>query len=370
MKDFSKTSFVTVEDRDSWWNPLPTRLENVRQSQDTFVNVNSKRTKGILQLTPHPFHRVWNDYSSTVGQYYPNSGGMTNFVCSELGWYDLSSVKAEAYDNCIREFYSSVGGIRSNLVDIYRTRMETAGMVAQRLTQVARAAQAVRRGDWKKASRALGIKEYAPKSKKRRFSSDWLEYAYGWAPLLGDIYELSSGFPDIQLSTKVRGFAKYDLDLWRNGKPSYETRWMHWEGNSFCVCCIEGDVKITDSAIKAAADLGLTNPAATAWEAVPWSFVVDWVLPIGDYIDSFTALSGLEFSRLNVTYTTTQKVQIRAEINPNHGRGSAPSGVQTLREKRRFLMVSPPDMPLPSFTNPFSLSHLTNAFALFRTNVR
>lgn len=33
--------------------------------------------------------------------------------------------------------------------------------------------------------------------------------------------------------------------------------------------------------------LGLTLNAATVWNALPWSFVVDWVLRVGDFLDQF-----------------------------------------------------------------------------------
>jgi hypothetical protein len=41
---------------------------------------------------------------------------------------------------------------------------------------------------------------------------------------------------------------------------------------------------------------GLTNPLSIGWEFTPWSFVVDWVIPIGSYLASLTALTGLTFS--------------------------------------------------------------------------
>lgn len=40
--------------------------------------------------------------------------------------------------------------------------------------------------------------------------------------------------------------------------------------------------------------LGLNNPAMWAWELIPFSFVVDYVAKIGDYIENRNALAGLE----------------------------------------------------------------------------
>jgi hypothetical protein len=38
--------------------------------------------------------------------------------------------------------------------------------------------------------------------------------------------------------------------------------------------------------------LGLANPAAVAWELVPFSFVVDWFTDAGTFINSFTDFLG------------------------------------------------------------------------------
>lgn len=35
-----------------------------------------------------------------------------------------------------------------------------------------------------------------------------------------------------------------------------------------------------------ASSLGLNNPAGIVWEAIPFSFVVDWIVPVGDFIEN------------------------------------------------------------------------------------
>jgi hypothetical protein len=41
--------------------------------------------------------------------------------------------------------------------------------------------------------------------------------------------------------------------------------------------------------------LGLLNPLSFAWEITPWSFVVDWLIPIGPVLSALTAPVGLNF---------------------------------------------------------------------------
>jgi hypothetical protein len=40
---------------------------------------------------------------------------------------------------------------------------------------------------------------------------------------------------------------------------------------------------------------GFTNPINLLWELLPFSFVADWFLPIGNYLEALTAWNGLEF---------------------------------------------------------------------------
>lgn len=49
------------------------------------------------------------------------------------------------------------------------------------------------------------------------------------------------------------------------------------------------------SGTRALNQLGLANPLALAWELTSLSFVVDWILPIGQVLNALTASAGLSF---------------------------------------------------------------------------
>jgi hypothetical protein len=40
------------------------------------------------------------------------------------------------------------------------------------------------------------------------------------------------------------------------------------------------------------ASIGLINPSTVVWELIPFSFVVDWFLPIGNFLHGLSALTG------------------------------------------------------------------------------
>lgn len=56
------------------------------------------------------------------------------------------------------------------------------------------------------------------------------------------------------------------------------------------------DVKNAD--LFKANQLGLINPATVAWEVVPFSFLVDWFLPVSRFLESQTDTLGLSITRI------------------------------------------------------------------------
>jgi hypothetical protein len=123
--------------------------------------------------------------------------------------------------------------------------------------------------------------------------------------------------------------------------------------------------------------LGLTNPALLAWELVPFSFVLDWLLPIGDWLSSLDATVGLQFSdgSMSVKKDITQTYQTRRVTVQN---GTYTWGTYSNREEcfdvssskverlERTKLTSFPAVAFPPFKNPASLMHLATSMALLR----
>lgn len=51
--------------------------------------------------------------------------------------------------------------------------------------------------------------------------------------------------------------------------------------------------------------LGLDDPLGLIWELTPYSFVVDWFLPVGQWLSSFRSIKGLTFQG-GYTYVKSQ----------------------------------------------------------------
>ncbi len=127
----------------------------------------------------------------------------------------------------------------------------------------------------------------------------YLEYVYGWRPLMQDIYNLVQLAKDETakpLLIRGRGessrYGAGPLHTYDEGSNRTWTR-IQFNTKSRVRCNIWAQVDPNNQGIRALNQLGLANPAALAWELMSWSFVIDWLLPIGAVLNALTASSGL-----------------------------------------------------------------------------
>lgn len=205
-----------------------------------------------------------------------------------------------------------LGNSSVNLAQSFAERKQTTNLLAKSVNRIASAAIAIRRGNLRHASNLFGLKygsktlqkEIKPSAKN--LSNYWLEYSYGWRPLLSDIYgsaELLAKTYYENRSTLVTGSHKetqvfkehtlFNLDQWNlretlsgvnNERTTYKLEFV--EDNAFA---------------QRLASTGITNPLLLAWELIPYSFVLDWFIPVGTYLANLNATAGLAFRRGTVT---------------------------------------------------------------------
>jgi len=134
----------------------------------------------------------------------------------------------------------------------------------------------------------------------------YLEYVYGWKPLVSDIYgihqllkQYASGVKPIiihghgsQTQSSSTDFFSLPVQGPVGSKPIMNAFGTETYKGS---CDLYARVDPEYIGLKMMNQLGLVNPASIAWELTPWSFVVDWLLPIGPVLQALTAPIGLKF---------------------------------------------------------------------------
>jgi hypothetical protein len=192
-------------------------------------------------------------------------------------------------------------------------------MIVLRAGQILSALKALKTGNAKKFERALGISISVTESRAsgksfrgrwaegrnrfrdekvpfpdrvRQWSKDlsnlWLEYHFGWAPLLDDIHKacdvLKSNPPSQRVTATGRATTSEKVIAGKYAWSTDATYEVH--------CKVGAEVYISNGNLALANQLGLVNPASVAWEVVPFSFLVDWFLPVGKFLESWTDLLG------------------------------------------------------------------------------
>jgi len=174
-------------------------------------------------------------------------------------------------------------------------------MITQRAIQLGQAYRHVRKLELAKAARVLGMEpQHAKKAQSRAArkaspESAWLEYWMGWAPLYGDIYNaldvLQRPYPDEHFRT---GFAFGNSPASQViGNPVSSMSYARKEHKGYARISAYGKFRVTNHNLYRANQLGLINPAATLWEIVPFSFIVDWFTNVGQVLNGMSDFAGV-----------------------------------------------------------------------------
>lgn len=207
---------------------------------------------------------------------------------------------------------------------------------------------------------ALASKRARARLYYRRKASDiYLEGIFGWLPLMSDIYQahevLQRAIP--ASFQKGKGNASYGK-LQDNGSTRAS---IHFQ-----VGVQAGlGLRLDNPNVALLENLGLINPLSIAWDRVPYSFVINWFVPVGVMLNSLTDLVGYDV--MDPYYTTmvrkTASGSVR-ETNPYDGKSVwAPRTVERLDVQRK---LGVPSFKLPKPALPsLNLTRALIAMALF-----
>jgi len=308
---------------------------------------------------------------------YPSAGGTRTFVAD--------TVPSSSLDGRVRnDLLGKIKDQKANLPELMAERDKAAHMMGETILNLAKAAGQLKHGNFAAAAAHLGVpvgrrgisrfnKAYA-KSATKALGSGWLALQYGWKPLLSDIYgslEVLAEKHAVATFVTTRAFGREftSLDKTVRSTSSGLITTDVYRGSKRTSLKYSVTYYRAPSTATSLAQLGITNPALLAWELLPYSFVVDWALPIGAYLSNFDATLGLEFYSGFYTLCSVSQVTQAQTYSGFY----APTGVHVdgeLFEQFRDVVVERavltgfPSPAIPTFKNPSSVTHLLNAMSL------
>lgn len=304
------------------------------------------------------------------------------FPLDEFGSDAVTDVKNKA----LQRFNEKLQDANMNLLQSFAERYQAVDMIANTAHRVAAAAWHLRRADFKGVVDSLNLVSrdgVTPGAKafervkrtpaKDRLSHHWLEWEFGWRPLLKDIRDGAELLAEsiatykephgvISASARAR-----NVEITRNGSgPAIQVK-TKFTGHFGC--SLKAKYRLDDERRYALSKTGISNPMLLSWELLPYSFVVDWFLPVGNYLSSLTAQDGFVIydAHMSVLEKGTTVKTVSVDHSDSWGTSTGGSEGPEVRTCARFTRTtSLPTFEL-QFQNPLQsrpLERLTSSVAL------
>lgn len=345
------------------FEPLPSRARKIREEHAYSLDFASTTEDPLL------YH-----YGG------PGSGiGYESVINLDAHYSDASSLWTANDDlSLVAKLRSNIGGSGFNAGVFLAEAPQAIRMIGDSAARIAGAYKSLRRGNvftaWNYLVRGTAQK-HLKLPRKTDNANFWLQAQYGWKPLVQDVadgaifLDQTFGYPRQQVVTATRfaGGQKVHtsnplLSAFSGGINLYYVKEMTYSKK------IRAIIRDVDT-IRLA---GLTDPASVAWEILPFSFVADWFIPVGRYLDALSLQRAVQ-----ATYVTTTKITVKkGHAYPTYQPGYSPGSytwysradswsAESIHFSRAI--SSQLNIPLPVFkpmAQSLSLSHAANAIAL------
>lgn len=327
------------------------------------------------------------------GGYYFSSGAPTYVAAPGWNTYTMTNIRADFYslysassfdafaarvsNDAMVELLGKVADLKVNLAVSAAEARKTSDMVVDRITRIYNAMRAFKRGNLRKVAKLLGL---TPGTSHKT----WLEYKYGWMPFLLEVKGAAELFAQQTLGGRP---PRYSVQVKKSSEFLFTVRTTYnayGGGTSYYDKTLKGSyttrkkiwVEINNPLIANLNQTGLENPLLIAWELVPLSFVFDWFVSVGQWLEGLTALHGMTVRRVlhsnvnDLTYTFEQPATIRSS-----GGTTYVNGRRFYTFKQRFYGRGIPSfdaatLSIPRSFDPWNFSRIITTAALARGNTR
>lgn len=330
--------------------------------------------------SPWPYSATFNSGASAGGTECIGTMCGTN----PLWPVDYTEERVRVQDILIRKMQDKLSAMKVNLATAFVERQQASNLVASTARRIAQSVHSLRKGKFAEAARQLtGSTSRLPaKRALGGIPEQWLALQYGWKPLLSDVHGACEAVAAAHSNERppvytVRATHREQLDKIKQEFPRGPDSYLPATIKSRNEGSVSGrglmEFRVTSQLASDLAHTGITNPALLAWEVLPYSFVVDWFIPVGSYLQRLDYSRGIEFSRGFVVCKVSDSWTVRSKETSFDGPAGSHMSYQggnltsTCDTVGRTIVGSAPPPVTPQFKDPFSLLHVSEALSLLAT---
>lgn len=345
-----------------------------------FKRGDRRRKPKVLDSTPYEFYkRVYTGprgtgsvrvSGSVVRTLSGTAGGMAGYRVDPDGktidsnLIDIARVSALSKMN-LRDIDVGTAFLESG---------KTADLVYDLASKLVNVMKHVKRRNGRGVLNELGLDHSG--SRGSGFVDMYLAYQYGVRPAMQDI------------ARAVQALTRTDPENWviRKSGTAEKSRDYHRQAAyAECAVLTQSSYKQTCRVIARAQRreitleqdrlwaLGLDNPLATAYEVTPYSFVLDWAIPIGDWLSAVNSGKYYKDWELTTTSVITEETRyLPAVVTAGSGgsiryEGNFRGAYETYYLNRTVSKAFPfTGIPVK---NPLSLDHMASALSLYASHL-
>lgn len=336
-----------------------------------FISNSATGTDGQYEVVDGVQRLKWNNYSASFHREV-RTPGRSKALPTFDQWWDCSVAAGtimSANDELTLQsrLSEAVKGHQFNLAVSAAQGKQTVDMVVNAVQSIGGAIRDLKKGRFESAARRFGVNQRPSQLSHKDISGRWLELQYGWKPLISDVYEAAKAYEAITNGPRT---SRVSVSISREGRKDTSASPFNWTGNGTIKERWRIIYEMTEQ-LSNARSLGLTDPASVVWELIPYSFVVDWFLPIGTYLENLNTIPKLRGRFMTIK---TRRFQCSAEQgpNPNVVWITKPTSFNSQFYFTRAVSTSL-SVPKPSFesvTDAMSPSRIWNSIALVAQRIR
>jgi len=353
------------------WNSLPTTPNTKIWQLYKYRTWNG--TDGRYEMVSGHRRMKWNNYTTSVTvtrmfpsahvnyNYYGGADAMPTAAQSNAAWTNNDELKL------LSRLTDQVKNNEFNLAVFLAEGEQTYSLILNTIKTLYLTTKHLKRGDANAAVRTLFANRpsYKPRKISTKTPADrWLELQYGWKPLLADVKAACDLWEQSTTAPRVMRYVASNKGKPTSYDPAASPSMYGPGGNKGLVSKSKRIVYEAREVMSQPRRLGLYDPLTVFWEVTPFSFVADWFIPIGTYLEVLNLIPSLQ-GRFITTSKTVYDASLSGSTNLYYKNCiTIHKRVDLTRSVSSSLSVPRPTFkPLSKALSPL---HLANSIALLR----